>query len=64
MTIHKRLKMYTVTAMLIGALLMVGNHELQVRRRAKRNAVTRVYLGPRQWRTQEFCPGGGGNKFS
>jgi len=45
--------------MLTGALLMAGNHELQVLRKSKRNAVTRVYLGPRQWRTQEFCSDGG-----
>jgi hypothetical protein len=48
MDIHKRLKMYTVPVLLIKALLVIGIHELQVLRKAKRSAVTRVSLGSRK----------------
>ena len=44
MNIHKRLKMYTVPVLLIKALLVIGIHELQIIRKAKRSAVTRVSL--------------------
>ena len=54
MNIHKRLKMCTLPVLLIIALLVVGNHELQVLRKAKRSAVTRVYVGPRKVVTTAF----------
>jgi len=46
MSIREQLKMYTVPVLLIIALLVVGNHKLQVLRKVKRSAVNRFYVGP------------------
>jgi hypothetical protein len=42
MNMHKGLKNYTVSMLLIKALLVVVLHELQVLRKTKRSSVTRV----------------------
>jgi hypothetical protein len=54
MNIHKRLKMCRLPVLLIIALLVVGNHELQVLRKVKRSAVIRVSVGPRKVVTTAF----------
>jgi len=46
--IHKRLKVYTASTLLIKALLVFGLHELQVLRKAKWNSLTRNALTGQQ----------------
>ena len=49
MNVHKRLEMCTVSMLLIKALLVVGLHELQVLRKARRISVTRVAIATILW---------------
>jgi hypothetical protein len=48
MNIHKRLKVYTASMLLIKALLVFGLHKLQILRKAKWDLLTRIALTGQQ----------------
>jgi hypothetical protein len=53
--IHRRLKMYTETVLLIEALLVIRLRELRVLRKAKRSSVTRLALAGQQQQSLWRC---------
>jgi hypothetical protein len=53
--IHRRLKMYMETVLLIKGLSVVGLHELRVLREAKRSSVTRLALAGQQQQSLRRC---------